>query len=95
MYETDHGSATILLVKGIANPISMILSVAMMLRDSFEKQQVTEMIGKKLPPNLESRNLGHFGLVMCLPQRCDCSHYWESSKMTWERSMFSCYCYLE
>lgn len=35
LYEPIHGSAPDIAGKGIANPISMILSVAMMLRDSF------------------------------------------------------------
>lgn len=35
LYEPIHGSAPDIAGKGIANPVSMILSVAMMLRDSF------------------------------------------------------------
>ena len=35
LYEPIHGSAPDIAGQGIANPISMILSVAMMLRDSF------------------------------------------------------------
>ncbi|MGZ7144806.1 isocitrate/isopropylmalate family dehydrogenase, partial [Streptococcus pyogenes] len=36
LYEPIHGSAPDIAGKGIANPISMILSVAMMLRESFD-----------------------------------------------------------
>ncbi|MTV75036.1 3-isopropylmalate dehydrogenase, partial [Streptococcus pneumoniae] len=35
LYETIHGSVPDIAGQGIANPISMILSVSMMLRDSF------------------------------------------------------------
>lgn len=36
LYEPIHGSAPDIAGQGIANPTSMILSVAMMLRDSFD-----------------------------------------------------------
>lgn len=36
LYEPIHGSAPDIAGLGIANPISMILSVAMMLRESFK-----------------------------------------------------------
>ena len=44
LYEPIHGSAPDIAGKGIANPISMILSVAMMLRDSFGETAGAEMI---------------------------------------------------
>ena len=39
LYEPIHGSAPDIAGQGIANPISMILSVAMMLRDSFGRYE--------------------------------------------------------
>ena len=38
LYEPIHGSAPDIAGKGIANPVSMILSVAMMLRESFGQE---------------------------------------------------------
>ena len=44
LYEPIHGSAPDIAGQGIANPISMILSVAMMLRDSFRRYKDAERI---------------------------------------------------
>ena len=44
LYEPIHGSAPDIAGQGIANPISMILSVAMMLRDSFGRFEDAERI---------------------------------------------------
>ena len=44
LYEPIHGSAPDIAGQGIANPISMILSVAMMLRDSFGRFEDAELI---------------------------------------------------
>ena len=44
LYEPIHGSAPDIAGQGIANPISMILSVAMMLRDSFGRYKDAECI---------------------------------------------------
>ena len=44
LYEPIHGSAPDIAGQGIANPISMILSVAMMLRYSFERYEDAERI---------------------------------------------------
>ena len=44
LYEPIHGSAPDIAGQGIANPISMILSVAMMLRYSFERYDDAERI---------------------------------------------------
>ena len=44
LYEPIHGSAPDIAGKGIANPISMILSVAMMLRQSFQEEQAAQAI---------------------------------------------------
>ena len=46
LYEPIHGSAPDIAGKGIANPISMILSVAMMLRQSFQEEQAAKAIEK-------------------------------------------------
>lgn len=46
LYEPIHGSAPDIAGLGIANPISMILSVAMMLRESFGEIKGAEMIEK-------------------------------------------------
>jgi len=44
LYEPIHGSAPDIAGQGIANPISMILSVAMMLRESFGRYEDAERI---------------------------------------------------
>lgn len=44
LYEPIHGSAPDIAGQGIANPISMILSVAMMFRDSFNQEDAALLI---------------------------------------------------
>ncbi|MGM0213496.1 3-isopropylmalate dehydrogenase [Enterococcus sp. AZ109] len=44
LYEPIHGSAPDIAGKGIANPISMILSVALMLRQSFQEEKAAQTI---------------------------------------------------
>lgn len=46
LYEPIHGSAPDIAGKGIANPVSMILSIAMMLRESFDETEAAERIEK-------------------------------------------------
>ncbi|WP_163536641.1 3-isopropylmalate dehydrogenase [Gracilibacillus sp. YIM 98692] len=46
LYEPAHGSAPDIAGKGIANPIAMILSAAMMLRYSFDKNEEASAIDK-------------------------------------------------
>ena len=62
LYEPIHGSAPEIAGKGIANPISMILSVAMMLRDSFAELEAAEAIEaaveKTLSQGILTRDLG-------------------------------------
>ena len=62
LYEPIHGSAPDIAGKGIANPISMILSVAMMLRDSFTELEAAEAIEaaveKTLAQGILTRDLG-------------------------------------
>ena len=62
LYEPIHGSAPDIAGQGIANPISMILSVAMMLRDSFAELEAAEAIEaaveKTLAQGILTRDLG-------------------------------------
>lgn len=62
LYEPIHGSAPDIAGQGIANPISMILSVAMMLRESFGENASAEMIemavDKTLTQGILTRDLG-------------------------------------
>lgn len=62
LYEPIHGSAPDIAGQGIANPISMILSVAMMLRESFGENAGAEMIenavDKTLNQGILTRDLG-------------------------------------
>lgn len=62
LYEPIHGSAPDIAGKGIVNPISMILSVAMMLRESFGENAGAEMIenavDKTLAQGVLTRDLG-------------------------------------
>ena len=62
LYEPIHGSAPDIAGQGIANPISMILSVAMMLRDSFGRYEDAERIERAVEASLATgiltRDLG-------------------------------------
>ena len=62
LYEPIHGSAPDIAGQGIANPISMILSVAMMLRDSFGRYEDAVRIERAVEVSLASgiltRDLG-------------------------------------
>ena len=62
LYEPIHGSAPDIAGQGIANPISMILSVAMMLRESFGEIAGAEMIenavDKTLNQGILTRDIG-------------------------------------
>ncbi|OZV23442.1 3-isopropylmalate dehydrogenase [Streptococcus sobrinus] len=62
LYEPIHGSAPDIAGQGIANPISMILSVAMMLRDSFGQEAGAAMIEQAVDATLKqgvlTRDLG-------------------------------------
>lgn len=53
LYEPIHGSAPDIAGQGIANPISMILSVAMMLRESFDQAEAAHQIEKAVESALE------------------------------------------
>ena len=52
LYEPIHGSAPDIAGLGIANPISMILSVAMMLRDSFGRYEDADRIERAVEATL-------------------------------------------
>lgn len=62
LYEPIHGSAPDIAGQGIANPVSMILSVAMMLRDSFGEmaaaQAIETAVEKTLAQGILTRDLG-------------------------------------
>src|SRR5690625_4167224 len=53
LYEPVHGSAPDIAGKGIANPFGMILSVAMMLRYSFNLEKEANTIEKAVNKTLE------------------------------------------
>ncbi|MET3558985.1 3-isopropylmalate dehydrogenase [Streptococcus rupicaprae] len=54
LYEPIHGSAPDIAGKGVANPASMILSVAMMLRDSFGEEAVASQVEQAVETVLEA-----------------------------------------
>ena len=62
LYEPIHGSAPDIAGQGIANPISMILSVAMMLRDSFgryeDAERIEQAVESALAAGILTRDLG-------------------------------------
>ena len=62
LYEPIHGSAPDIAGLGIANPISMILSVAMMLRDSFERYEdadcIEHAVEETLAAGILTRDIG-------------------------------------
>ena len=62
LYEPIHGSAPDIAGKGIANPVSMILSVAMMLRESFGElagaEMIEEAVDKTFNQGILTRDLG-------------------------------------
>lgn len=53
LYEPIHGSAPDIAGQGIANPISMILSIAMMLRESFGLEDAAARIEQAVQESLE------------------------------------------
>lgn len=62
LYEPIHGSAPDIAGQGIANPISMILSVAMMFRDSFNQEDaallIEQAVEKVIEHGVVTRDLG-------------------------------------
>ena len=62
LYEPIHGSAPDIASQGIANPISMILSVAMMLRDSFgryeDAERIEHAVENSLAAGILTRDIG-------------------------------------
>ena len=62
LYEPIHGSAPDIAGLGIANPISMILSVAMMLRDSFgrfeDADRIEDVVEETLAAGILTRDTG-------------------------------------
>ena len=62
MYEPIHGSAPDIAGQGVANPVSMILSVAMMMRESFDREEdarrIEEAVEATLAAGIFTRDLG-------------------------------------
>lgn len=62
LYEPIHASAPDIAGQGIANPISMILSVAMMLRDSFgryeDAERIEHAVEETLAAGILTRDIG-------------------------------------
>lgn len=62
LYEPIHGSAPDIAGQSIANPISMILSVAMMLRDSFgryeDAKRIEDAVEETLASGILTRDIG-------------------------------------
>ena len=62
MYEPIHGSAPDIAGQGVANPVSMILSVAMMMRESFDREEEASRIERAVEATLATgiftRDLG-------------------------------------
>ncbi|URZ87921.1 3-isopropylmalate dehydrogenase [Floricoccus penangensis] len=54
MYEPIHGSAPDIAGLGIANPVSMILSVAMMFKESFNLSEATQIIENAVEKTFEN-----------------------------------------
>ena len=54
LYEPVHGSAPDIAGKGVANPLASILSVAMMMRYSFDKEEVASTIENSVEAVLAS-----------------------------------------
>ena len=54
LYEPIHGSAPDIAGRGIANPIGTILSVAMMLRHSFELEEEAEAVERAVSATIEA-----------------------------------------
>jgi 3-isopropylmalate dehydrogenase len=58
LYEPVHGSAPDISGKGLANPIAQVLSLAMMLRYSFNMHREADIIDKAVEKVLDAKNLG-------------------------------------
>ncbi|WNB93240.1 3-isopropylmalate dehydrogenase [Bacillus sp. NEB1478] len=54
LYEPIHGSAPDIAGKGVANPVGMILSTAMMLRHSFQLEKEAEAVEKAVYETLQA-----------------------------------------
>ncbi|EJE97288.1 3-isopropylmalate dehydrogenase [Liquorilactobacillus mali] len=54
LYEPIHGSAPDIAGKGIADPISMIQSIEMMLRESFAEYEIADRIARAVEQTIET-----------------------------------------
>lgn len=62
LYEPVHGSAPDISGKGWANPVGQILSLAMMLRYSFNMHREADIIDKAVEKTLDNKELGGVGV---------------------------------
>ena len=58
LYEPVHGSAPDISGKGLANPVGQVLSLAMMLRYSFNMHQEADIIDAAVAKVLDSKSVG-------------------------------------
>jgi 3-isopropylmalate dehydrogenase len=58
LYEPVHGSAPDISGKGLANPIAQVLSLAMMLRYSFNMNREADIIDKAVEKVLDAKDIG-------------------------------------
>ncbi|POS81613.1 hypothetical protein EPUL_006667, partial [Erysiphe pulchra] len=62
LYEPVHGSAPDISGKGLANPVAQVLSLAMMLRYSFNMYHEAEVVEKAVEKVLDAKDIGGLGL---------------------------------
>lgn len=62
LYEPVHGSAPDISGKGLANPVAQVLSLAMMLRYSFNWHREAEIVEKAVEQVLNAKDVGGLGL---------------------------------
>ena len=58
LYEPVHGSAPDISGKGLANPVAQVLSLAMMLRYSFNMHHEAEVVEKAVEKVLDAKDIG-------------------------------------
>ena len=58
LYEPVHGSAPDISGKGLANPVAQVLSLAMMLRYSFNMHREADIIDKAVETVLDAKDIG-------------------------------------
>jgi 3-isopropylmalate dehydrogenase len=58
LYEPVHGSAPDISGKGLANPVAQVLSLAMMLRYSFNMHREADIVDKAVEKVLDAKDIG-------------------------------------